>query len=105
MDIRFDERLIAVGELPVTSPVLADRSQIENGWIEQRAASRGAIDKTGPVWQPRKPLEPSAARNLARLPACRRHDLERVGEREAVALKCQEAVVWRPTWRSINTLR
>jgi hypothetical protein len=94
MDVWLDQRLIPVGELSVISPVLADRSQIEYRRIEQRAASRGAVDKTGSVWQPRESLEPLAARDLAGLPSWRWHDLEGVGEREIVALKCQEAVVW-----------
>src|SRR5262245_41587145 len=42
MDVRFDERLIPVSELPVISTVLSDCSQIEYRRIEQRAASRGA---------------------------------------------------------------
>jgi hypothetical protein len=94
MDVRLDERLIAVGKLSIIPTIMPDRPQVEYWRIEQGAPMRRAVDETGAIWPPCEPIEPRAARNLTQLPAAGRHDLEAVGERETIALKCQQAVVW-----------
>jgi hypothetical protein len=94
MDVWLHERLITVSELTIVSAVLPDCPEIEYGRIEQRAPSRGAVNETRTIGQPREALEPVATRNLARLAARGGYDLEAVSESEAVALKCQQAIVW-----------
>ena len=89
MDVRLDERLIAVSKLSIIPAILADRSQVKYRRIEQGAPMRRAVDEAGAIRPPCEPTEPRAARNLTRLPAAGRHDLEAVGERETIALKCQ----------------
>ena len=94
MDVRLDERLIAVGKLSIITSMEADRSEIEYGRIEQSAPTRRAVDEARAIRPPCEAIEPRAARNFTRLTADGRHDLEAVSERETVALKCQQAIVW-----------
>ena len=63
--------VIAECQLSVAAAVVKHGSKIEDGWIQQRAPARRAVDEPGAVWQPGKTLQPCRAGDLVSLTVAR----------------------------------